>query len=62
MDSPEGIRVKVVSEGGVYCQWAMSLVQLVMLAVYIWKQSVGQPCLISESWAIVDGLQKFYVL
>ncbi len=32
-----------------------------MVVAYIWKQSVGQPCLISESWANVDGLQKFYV-
>ncbi len=33
-----------------------------MVVANIWKQSVGQPCLISESWANVDGLQKFYVL
>ncbi len=49
------LRVVCIAKGHV------SLVPLVMVVAYIWKQSVGQPCLISESWANVDGLQKCFL-
>ena len=54
----------VVTVGGVYCQRGnvSSLVSNTVVVAYIWKQSVGQPYLISESWANVDGLQKSNVL